>query len=293
MQTIGKELIKELREKSGAGLMDCKNALKQTNGKIDESIKYLREKGLAQAAKKSSRAASEGIIAAKVSPENDIASIMEINCETDFVTKTDDFKEIISTLSNISLEEKPQTLQHLYDLKLSKDDKPSVKDWIGQKIAIIGENIVLRRYNFLTAAEGEFISAYVHGNGNIGVLLKVRTENKKTHSEQNFHYLMKDICMHIAASAPLYIEAVDVNAEDLKNEKDIYRKQILDQGKPENIVDKIVEGKIKKYYGEVCLLEQEHIRENKVKVNDVIEKTAKELGEKIKVSYFIRFALGG
>lgn len=292
MQTITKDMIKGLREKSGAGLADCKNALRETSGDIDEAVKSLREKGLALAAKKSSRAASDGKIGIAISDDNKFATMVEVNCETDFVTKTDDFQNIVNTLSALSMQKKCQSLEQLNELSDPVTDNVPVNGWISQKIAVIGENIVLRRFQAISAGGGETLSTYVHGGGKIGVLIRVATSNSPTQGNSVFQELLKDVGMHIAAAAPQYLDSSEVDPAELEKEREIYRKQMLDQGKPENIVDKIVDGKIKKYYEEVCLLDQEHVKENKVKVKEVIRKVSKEVGDDISIKQFIRFALG-
>jgi elongation factor Ts len=289
---ITKEMIKELREKSGAGLVDCKNALKETAGDIEAAIKHLREKGLSQASKKASRAASDGKVSISVSADNKYAAIYELNCETDFVTKTDDFQTMIRIFDAMAMSAKSKSLDEFLNLSVPENGSKA-SDWISEKISVIGENIVLKRFEYLDAGNNGTVAVYTHGEGKIGVLLAAEVGNQATLNNETFSQLLKDICMHIAAASPLYLDSSSVDAQELQKEREIYRKQVLDQGKPENMLDKIVEGKLRKYYEEVCLVDQEYIRENKIKIHEVIKQKEKELKDTVKLKKFIRFALGG
>lgn len=291
-QTVSKEAIKELREKSGAGLVECKQALRESNGDVDRAMDLLREKGLASAAKKSGRAASEGVVSIAASKDENFYAIYEVNCETDFVTNTDDFKDLVESIGEVALESGAKDLDSLKNAKVAKADNVSVQDWISQKIAIIGENLVLRKYDAVEKTGSAYISQYIHGDGKIGVLLELEAEDTSKYSNEAFQNLAKDISMHIAASAPVCLDRSQVNPEDLNKERAIYKKQVLEEGKPENIADKIVEGKLNKYYEEICLVDQEFIKENKVKISQVVDREAKAIGSKIILKNFIRIALG-
>lgn len=288
---VTKEMIKELREKSGAGLVDCKKALQETNGDIEESIKILREKGLASAAKRAERTASQGSIQIEVSGAQ--GAMVELNCETDFVAKTDEFQNTAKEIVQLAINNNTSDVDSLLQVGVPSANNVSVSEWIKQKIGVIGENIVLRNVALMKAGDTDYIAQYIHGNGNIGVMAQFSTGNTDTHAKQEFLDLVNGVCMHIAAVNPAYLDRESVDPAELDKEKAIYRKQMLEQGKPENIVDKIVEGKMNKYYEEVCLLEQEYVvLEDKQKVNQVLKDVGKATGDQINLVQFKRFELG-
>ncbi len=288
---VTKEMIKELREKSGAGLVDCKKALQETNGNIEESVKILREKGLATAAKRSERTASQGSIQIAVSGAK--AAIIELNCETDFVAKTDEFQNTAKTIVQLALDNAIGDVDTLSQTVVPEANNVPVSEWIKQKIGVIGENIILRKAALIQGSDNEMVAQYIHGNGNIGVLARFAVGNVATQNNEAFLTLVNGICMHIAAVNPAYLNRDNVDPAELAKERDIYRKQMLEQGKPENIVDKIVDGKMNKYYEEVCLLEQEYVvLEDKKKVQQVLQDASKEIGDTIELVEFQRFELG-
>jgi len=291
-QAVSKESLKELREKSGAGIVDCKKALQESNGDLSKAMDLLREKGLASAAKKSGRSASEGSVAIQTSADGKFAAMVEINCETDFVTKTDDFQELVSGVASTAVATRAADLEKLQKASIVNASSVSVEDFIKEKIGKIGENIVLRKYASMTAAAQSYLASYVHSNGKIGVLLEAESDKPEIYQKENFQNFMKDICMHIAATAPAYLDRTMVNPSELDKERAIYKKQVLEEGKPENIADKIVEGKLNKFYEDVCLLDQEFIKENKIKVSQVVDREAKALGGKIVLKQFTRIVLG-
>ncbi|MBH2006522.1 MAG: elongation factor Ts [Myxococcaceae bacterium] len=255
------EMVRDLREKTGAGMMDCKKALLET-GSLDAAVTYLREKGLAAAAKKAGRVASEGLVAVIV--EKNRAAIVEVNCETDFVAKNGDFQELVADLAAKSF--------HLKDLVVETESM------IHDKIATIGEKIAIRRYTVLEG--GDLYGAYLHAGGSIGTLVELKGANA---SHQD---LAKDLAMHVAASAPSFLARTDIDAETLNGERSILRNQVLEQGKPENMVDRIVDGKIEKYYSEVCLLEQKFVKDP----DTVISKLLKDAN--VTLSRFVRYKVG-
>ncbi|MDI9478457.1 MAG: translation elongation factor Ts [Bacillota bacterium] len=271
--------IKELRERTGAGVMDCKKALQETNGDIEAAIEYLREKGIASAAKKAGRIAAEGKVNVLIDDERKNGVIVEINSETDFVAKTDNFNDLLNNVSQHLLQSKANTLEEVLAEKWFLDDSKDVNTIMKEAIANIGENLNLRR--FKTYRTDGFLYGYIHMGGKIGVIVDIDAGN----TEEN-QLVAKDIAMHIAASAPEYIERSQVPAETVEKEKNIYKEQMLNEGKPEHVIDKIVEGKIDKFYSEICLLEQAFVKDTDKTVDQVLEENG------LKVNAFTRFELG-
>jgi len=270
MITITASLVKELREKTGVGMMDCKKALTETNGDFEAAITYLREKGLSAAAKKSDRETKEGRTFVAVSADNRLASLVEVGCETDFVANNEAFSTFGNTVAAEVLAKKYTDLASLEAATI--EGKPFAT-FSSEAVLKLGENLGVRRISLL---EGPALSSYIHSNGKIGILVAF---TGAIDSE-----LGRDIAMHIAASSPTCVRSEEVPAEDVEKEKSIIRAQLLNEGKPEAMVDKIVEGKIVKYYKDVCLLEQTFVKDQ--------EKTVKQiLPADVTVSQFIRFSL--
>ena len=273
MATITPKMVKELREKTGAGMMDCKKALAAVDGDEQKAIDYLREKGIAKAAKKSGRIAAEGAVAAYVSDDKKTGVLFELNCETDFAAKNAEFKALQSKLMKLIADKAPESVEELEGLKL---DGKSITDVMGEATATIGEKLSIRRFERYET-EGE-LTSYIHMGGKIGVLVDIIGGNDQ---------LGKDVAMQIAASVPLAVDRAGVKADDLEHEKEVLRKQALEEGKPEKIVDRMVEGRINKFYKEVCLLEQDF-----VKADPSEKKTVKDILGKAKVVRFVRYQLG-
>lgn len=285
---ITAEMVKELRERTGAGMMDCKKALMENGGDMDKSIEFLREKGLAAAAKKAGRVAAEGVVATLV--KDNVGVIAEVNCETDFVAKTDGFNELVEKTLELLVSEKPTDADALLKVPV---DGGTFEDYLKESISKTGENMNVRRFQiFETQDATEKMTSYIHLNGKIGVLVKAKVDSEEASQNEKFDELLKDLALQIAAANPLYLTRNEVDADKLEEEKKIYRVQALQEGKPEKIVDKIVEGRISKFYGEVCLLEQEFIRDDKMKVDAYINSVAKELNANITVLGFARFERG-
>lgn len=264
-------LVKELRERTQAGMMECKKALVETNGDIDAAVEYMRKAGLAKADKKAGRAAAEGMIIVKTSADGKKAAMVEVNCETDFVTKGDDFQNFAAAVGDLALDNMPADIDALQDSKMA--DGSSVAEASKALIAKIGENINVRRS---TTMQGDQLGAYTHGS-RIGVLVELSGGNED---------LAKDIAMHIAASKPVCVSADDVPAELIEKEKEIYTAQAKESGKPDDIVEKMVTGRINKYLKEVTLLGQPFVKDP----DTSIEKLLKGAGAT--VSSFQRFEVG-
>ena len=287
MMSVTAALVKELREKSGAGMMDCKKALNETNGDMDAAIDWLRTKGLAAAAKKSGRVASEGLVAISVS--GTLGALVELNSETDFVSRNDDFQTFAKTLSSLAL-----TASDIEALKAM--DYPNtgrtVAEELTHKIATIGENMSLRRMEKVSVESGAIVP-YVHnatadGLGRIGVLVGLSSSADSA----VLSGLGKQIAMHIAATTPASISVDDLDPEMVARERDVLIEQAKASGKPQEIAEKMVEGRLRKYYEEVVLLEQTFVIDGETKVGNVIEAAAKDAGADIKLTHFAHFILG-
>ncbi|CAM3225548.1 translation elongation factor Ts [Streptobacillus ratti] len=250
--------IKVLRERTGAGMLDCKKALEANGGDIEKSIDWLREKGIAKAAKKSGRIAAEGLVFG--GELDNLGVIIEFNSETDFVAKNDDFKNFGTKLVELALKNKTATVE---ELKAVEFNGSTVDNQLTDLIAKIGENLNIRRLVFVEAKG--FVVNYIHLGGKIGVLVEVDGENTPENHEK-----AKGVAMHIAAMDPSYLSREQVTASDLEREKEIARVQLLEEGKPEAIVEKILEGKMRKFYEENCLLEQKYVRDDKVSIKEFI-----------------------
>ena len=256
--------VQTLRERTGCGMMDCKKALTETDGDMEKAIEVLREKGLAAAAKKAGRIAAEGVVYAYVDEAKKIGVVIEVNSETDFVAKNDSFIAFVDTCAKTIAEQNPATVEALLDCKAAGSNE-TVADMLREKILTIGENMKIRRF---ARYEGEVVT-YIHGGGRIGV-----------------------IAMQVAASAPTYLDKASVPSETIEKEKEILTVQAINEGKPANIAEKMVMGRISKYYKEVCLLEQPFIKDGDLSVTQYTEKVAKELGGSIKVTGFVRYEKG-
>lgn len=281
--------VKELRDKTNAGMMDCKKVLNETNGDIDAAIKLLRERGIVKAASKSDRAATEGIITARVADDNKSGILLEINCETDFVSRNENFQAFVADVADTVAASKAADLDAA--LEVSKGDI-NVGDFVKAKVVELGENIQFRKYVRFDAAEGGVVVSYIHMGGKVGVLLEVGTTKAETASKDAFKELIKDLTLHIAAAAPKGLSRNDIPAEVADAEKEIYRARLAESGKPANIIENILVGQMNKFFAESCFLEQGFVKDDKVTINKLVEETGKTLGDTLTVTRFVRFGLG-
>ncbi len=288
MAEITASLVKELREKTGAGMMDCKKALNETQGDLEGAVDWLRKKGLAAAAKKSGRGAAEGLVA--VATAGTKGAVVEVNAETDFVARNDKFQAFAAKAAELAL----TTAGDVETLKAATYPGTShtAQDELTSLIATVGENMNLRRAVTLSVPAGVVVS-YVHsaiapGLGKIGVLVALES----TGDTAKLADLGKQIAMHIAAARPDALDIADVDSSSLERERNVLAEQARASGKPENIIEKMVEGRVRKYYEEVCLLEQTYVIDGETKVRKVVENAAKDIGAPVKVTAFTRFALG-
>jgi elongation factor Ts len=288
MAQITAALVKELRDKTGAGMMDCKKALAETDGGMDEAVDWLRKNGLAAAAKKSGRVASEGLVAVFASGTE--GAVVEVNAETDFVSRNETFQNFVEQVAAIAV-----TAHGEIDI-INGSDYPgtgrNVADELTHNIATIGENMALRRAEYLSVSDG-VVSSYVHsalkpGLGKIGVLVGLES----TAAEDGLQALGRQLAMHIAAARPEALTRDDVSQETLDRERAVLSEQALASGKPAEIVEKMVEGRLRKYYEEVVLMDQTFVIDNETKISKVIDKASKDLGAPVKLTGFVRFELG-
>ena len=267
--------VKDLREKTGAGMMDCKKVLTETDGDMEKAIELLRERGIAKAAKKSGRVAAEGLVEAYVSEDRKVGAIVEVNAETDFVAKNEEFKTFVANVAKQVAEKNPKDVEELLAQDSIEEPGKTVNEVLIGKIATIGENMNIRRFARFES-EG-LVEKYIHGDGKIAVLVSMKSGDKE---------VAKDVCMQIAAARPEYLNEAAVPAERLEKEKEILKAQTMNEGKPEAIAEKIVLGRIGKFYSEICLVDQEFVKDPSKKVSQLLKEHNAEVSE------FARFEKG-
>ena len=275
--------VKELRERTAAGMMDCKKALQECNGDMDKAIDWLRQKGLSQVAKRAARAATEGRVSLRQSDDGKVAMLTEVRCETDFVSRGEKFQAFADLLADVAFEKNPATAEDLRAL---------VEQEFQTLLAQTGENTIIGRIMRMELAAPGMIATYVHTNQKLGVLVELGCEKTETAANEQFKELGKNIAMQVAAIAPLAIDVSGLNPADVEREREVHRQKTLEEGKPEKMVDKIVEGRIKKFYQEVCLIEQPYIRDDKKSVSQLLDETGKALGDKLSIRAYYRLQLG-
>ncbi|MCI8620829.1 MAG: elongation factor Ts [Clostridia bacterium] len=261
-------LVKELREKTGAGMMDCKKVLTETDGDMVKAEELLRERGITKAAKKSSRIATEGLVVAFVSSDKKIGAVVEVNAETDFVAKNEEFKTFANDVAEQVVKTNPKDVEELLKQKYVKDEAKTVEEVLTDKIATIGENMSIRR--FVRFESNGLIEKYIHGEGKIGVLVSM---------EGGDETVAKDICMQIAAARPEFLDRKDVPADRVEKEMEILKAQAMNEGKPAEIAEKMVQGRIGKFYGEICLVDQEYVKDPSMKVSDLLSQKNARISE--------------
>ena len=277
MANVTAKMVKELRDSTGAGMLDCKKALVEADGNMDKAVDILREKGLSKAAKKADRVAAEGLVAIKISDDNTKATVVEVNSETDFVAKNDDFKAFVADAAEMALNTTATTIEAL--LEENHAEGKALKDVLNDRIATIGEKLDFRRFETITS-EGQ-VSGYIHGAGKIGVLVELLTDAR----DERVLALGKDIAMQVAAMNPKYVSREDVDPE-------VLTAQALNEGKPANIVEKMIKGRLEKELKEVCLLEQTFVKDSDFTIKKLVADVAKNVGSDIKVGRVVRFEVG-
>jgi elongation factor Ts len=281
--SISAATVKELRDKTGAGMMDCKRALSETDGDLEAAIALLREKGLAGAAKKAGRVAAEGMVGVYQSADGE-AVVVELNCETDFVAKNPAFGELLDKIGNAILASGLISGDGEAAADVAVEGGGTIGDTVKAAIASIGENVSLRRFERVTS-DG-VVGGYVHAGGKIGVLVSLDGASV-SHGD-----VARDLAMQVAAAFPRYVRREEVPESDLDAEKEIFRNQAIASGKPEKVLDRIVQGKIDKFFSEICLVEQEFVKDSDLTVTKLLEKVGKETGATLSVGRFVRFQLG-
>ncbi len=276
MAEITTAMVKELREATGAGILESRNALKEAEGVFDKAVQILRERGLAKASKKQDRTANQGVIIAHLENDDTVGAMIELNCETDFVARTDRFQDLAAQLAKLAVDHKIDTAEALLEEKV---DGRTVKDLITEAIAAIGENIQLKRVARFTATNGDYITSYIHGGGRIGVMLEIGSAPKD---------VAHDLALQIAASSPRYVTSEEVPGEVTDAERKIYLAQIAEEKKPDNVKAKIVDGRVEKFLDEIVLLRQPYVKDPSKSVQQLL----KDAGIPAEVRRFARFELG-
>lgn len=276
---ISAKQVKELRDITNVGMMECKKALQEAAGNIDEAIKLLRERGMASAAKKADRAANEGQVDIAVSADGKTASMVEVNCETDFVAKNENFQKFVAGLAAKGLEAADNQLATME------------KDNVAVKISEIGENLILARNTCYKLQGPGAIGRYIHLGGKVGVMVEIGCENDSHTNAASLVDLGKEIALHIAAASPQALTREGLDPALVASEKELFAKQV--EGKPANIVDKIIGGKLEKFYSQIVLLEQGFVKDPDISINDLLAKTGKELGDTLSIRRYVRYQIGG
>ncbi|MEA4999391.1 MAG: translation elongation factor Ts [Candidatus Limiplasma sp.] len=291
MAEVTSQMVKELREMTQAGMMDCKKALIEAEGDIEKAVEWLREKGLAAAAKKASRIAAEGMVTSYVTPDAQIGVVVEVNCETDFVANTDNFKGFCAKIASHIAKANPADVEALLSQPFADDPSKTITDLISDATVAIGEKISVRRFARYAAAAG-VVETYIHMGGKIGVMVEVNNDKPETFTNDAFKTYYHDLTLQIAAARPTSVNKSEVPTDTLDKEKEILRAQALNEGKPEKIVDKMVEGRIEKYYKEVCLVEQPFVKDPEKSITQYTQEVAKAIGATIAPVKFVRFERG-
>ena len=266
---ISANMVKDLREKTGVGMMDCKKALTETDGDMEKAIEYLREKGITKAAKKSSRIAAEGLVLAYVSEDNKVGAAIEVNSETDFVAKNEEFRTFVQALAKQVAINNPADVEALLNEEYIEEAGKKVSEVLTDKVAKIGENMNIRRFTRFETTDG-LVESYIHGNGKIAVLVNMKNADTE---------LAKDVCMQVAAARPEFLDEASVPAERLAKEMEILKAQAMNEGKPEAIAEKVVQGRIGKFYSEICLVDQEFVKNPDMKISDLLKSKNAEIVE--------------
>jgi elongation factor Ts len=288
---ITTEDIKLLRESTGAGILDCKKALQETDGDIDHAIEFLRKKGLAAASKKASREANEGLVKAYISADGQLGVLVEVNCETDFVARTEEFQNFVTALvQQVANQAEATNTEALLAAPFMADPSKTVAEKLTETIAKLGENMIVRRVaRFELPSSGGMLDSYIHTGGRVGVLVDVAGGSA---NDSKFVALVHDVALQIAAASPRYVSQDEIAPEAVEAEKAIYRAQLAEDNKPDNIKERIIEGKLKKWYEEVVLVEQPFVKNGDLTIAKLLEQHSKEPGSNVKVRRFARFELG-
>jgi elongation factor Ts len=290
MAEITAQLVKQLREKTAAGMMECKSALVEAKGDLAEAEVVLRKRGLASAAKKAARSTKQGLIGVQIAADGKAGALIEVNCESDFVARTEEFQALVANLGKQVVEQAPASVDVLKASKYIADENFTIEELLKAKIAKTGENMNVPR--FACRAAAGVLGSYVHPGSQLAVLVDVTAGKPETAANDAFKEVLHDVAMQVAAADPRFVRREEVTAEFLAKEREINRARALAEGKPEKIVDKVVDGRMAKYYEEVCLLDQPFIKDNAVTISQYLAAKGKELGDTLDVAAFLRFKVG-
>lgn len=288
---ITARMVQMLREMTGAGMMDCKKALTEAGGDVDKAVDILRTKGLAALQKKAGRATNEGVVAAHVSEDKRVGVLVEVNCETDFVARNADFLAFVGDLAAHIALAAPADVDTLTSQTFTGREH-TVQEVLGEAVGKLGENMNITRFTRREVAGTGAIASYIHMGGKIGVLVEAAFTKPETASSEALATLLKDIAMQVAAASPIAVSPDEVPADVVEHELAIYRAQAAESGKPEQIQQKIAEGRLQKFYKEVCLLEQAFVKDADISVSDLVARVSKEIGDTVRIVAFDRFQLG-
>jgi elongation factor Ts len=308
MAEISAQLVKQLRDRTGAGMMECKKALVEANGDISEAEVILRKRGITAAGKKETRSTKQGLISSFISPDGRSGVLVEVNCESDFVARTEDFQALASEIAAHIAANKPKKVrleevteaeradfkahEALYEQKFTSGEGGTVGEYVKSKIAKLGENINISRFVLYEVEGNGSVGQYIHAGSQIGVLLEAKTGKAESAGKEEFRKLVHDVAMQVAAASPQFVSREDVSGDVLDKERDIQKDRARTEGKPEKMLDKIVEGRMSKFYEEICLLEQPFIRENSISVAELVKTAAGKLGDSISIARFTRYKVG-
>lgn len=290
MAEITALMVKQLRERTGAGMMECKKALEEANGSIDDAVDVLRKRGIASAAKKATRSTKQGSITVALGAGRASGAILEFNCESDFVARTEDFQTMVSELTSQALEAPAGTTrEEMLKAPFRADASQTVEQIIAGKIGKIGENMQIARFEKM---EGGLLGSYIHPGAQLGVLVQMTGASEATAGNEEIQELLRDVAMQVAAADPQFVRREEVTTAVLDKEREIQRERARQEGKPEKVIDKMIEGRMSKYFEEFCLLEQPFIKDNAVTVGQLVADKAKKVGEPLAVARFVRYKVG-
>ena len=289
MAAISASLVKELRERTGLGMMECKKALTEADGDIETAIENLRKNSGLKAAKKAERTAAEGGVVTRVAEDGTYGVMLEVNSETDFVAKNENFQSFVGELVDTVAASGATDLEAANALSHGEG---TIEDFVKAKVIELGENLQFRRLTRYDMESSGLVASYIHLGGKVGVLVEVGCENDGTSANDEFRTLVKDLTLHIAALSPAGITRDDIPSDLIESEKDLFRKQMADSGKPPEILEKIIEGKLGKFYSERCLLEQAFVKDPDITVGKLLEAKGGDIGDTLSVRRFVRYALG-
>ncbi|MBK5274834.1 MAG: elongation factor Ts [Desulfuromonadales bacterium] len=284
--------INELRKSTGAGMLDCKKALEETGGDFEKAVDFLRTKGLAAAAKKAGRAATEGMVAAFISDDLKTGVLLEVNSETDFVAKNDTFQAFVANIGQHILANSPADVEAMLQQPFCGDASKTVESYLKESISIIGENLQIRRFAKLAVEGDGCVGSYIHAGGKIGVLVQIASPAVTDANKDLLKAFTRDIAMHAAAAAPRYVNQDQVDSDVLEREKDIYRAKAKESGKPDAIIEKIIEGQVKKFYAEICLVEQQFVKDTDKSIQQVAKDCGNAVSGNVTITGFERYVLG-